>query len=80
MSALDAWHLIIDETHEMNACPLVENVARLLRGSADEFTKQRVRTRGAALELGMRLRGDEPRVQGAAQIDHLDQRTIRARA
>ena len=57
MSALDAWHLIIDETHEMNACPLVESVARLLRGRADELTEQRVRTRGAALELGMRLRG-----------------------
>ena len=39
-----------------------------------------MRTRGAALELGMRLRGDEPRVQVAAQLDHLDQLAIRARA
>ncbi len=80
MSALDARRLIGDETHGMSACPLVENVARLLRSRADEFTKQRVRTRGAALELGVCLRGDEPRVQVAAQLDHLDQLAIRARA
>src|SRR5262249_34673558 len=46
----------------------------------DERREQRVGTVGTALELRMRLRGDEERVQGRLQLHELDETVVGGRS
>src|SRR5262245_60485218 len=51
-----------------------------MTGRGDERREQRMGTVGAALELRVRLRGDEERVQGRPELDELDETVVGRRA
>src|SRR6185295_18844637 len=60
----------LESTQERCFRPL----AALIERRPDEAAEQRVAVHRTRLELGVELRGDEPRM--IAQLDHLDQRAV----